>query len=49
MTTCLILHNMIVQDEGAGADGGLEFERMGDAIELPAQNPASFEEFVQMH
>lgn len=41
------MHNMI--DEGDDAAGGLEFENMGDPIQLPRQNPDTFDEFVQMH
>ena len=49
MTCCVIMHNMIVEDEGEDAAVGLEFENMGDPIELREQNPATFDEFVQMH
>ena len=27
----------------------LEFEQMGDPIELPRQNPVTIKEFIQMH
>jgi hypothetical protein len=40
---------MIVKDEGEDATAALEFENMGDPIELPDQNPATFEQFIQMH
>ena len=49
MTCCVIMHNMIVEDEGEDAAAALEFENMGDPIQLPDQNPATFEEFIQMH
>lgn len=49
MTCCVIMHNMIVEDEGDDAAAALEFENMGDPIQLPDQNPATFEEFIQMH
>nr|XP_045087060.1 uncharacterized protein LOC123494768 [Aegilops tauschii subsp. strangulata] len=49
LTCCVIMHNMIVEDEGEDATAGLEFENMGDHIEVPNKNPATFEEFVQMH
>ena len=45
----MIMHNMIVVDEGDDATAGLEFENMDDPVELSDQNPATFEEFVQMH
>jgi hypothetical protein len=49
MTSCVIMHTMTVKDEGEGAAGGLKFANMGDPIELPAKNPVTFEEFVQIH
>ncbi|EMS65762.1 FH protein interacting protein FIP2 [Triticum urartu] len=49
MTCCVIMHNMIVEDEGEDAAIALEFGNMGDPIELSDQNPATFDEFVQMH
>ena len=41
--------NLIVEDEGGDAAAALEFDNMGDPIELPNQNPITFEEFIQMH
>ena len=38
-----------MKDEGEDATGGLEFKNMGDPTQLPDQNPARFEEFIQMH
>ena len=49
MTCYVIMHNMIVEDENEDAAAALEFENMGDPIQLPDQNPATFEEFIQMH
>ena len=49
MTCCVIMHNMIVEHEGDDAATSLEFKNMGDPTELPDQNPATLEEFVQMH
>ena len=43
------MHNMIVEDEGDDTAAALEFENMGDPIQLPDQNLATFEEFIQMH
>lgn len=45
MTCCVIMHNMIVED----AATSLEFKKMVDPIELPNQNPSTFEGFIQMH
>jgi hypothetical protein len=45
----VIMHNMIVDDEGEDAAATLEFKNMGDSIQLPDQNPATFEEFIQMN
>ena len=44
MTYCVIMHDMIMKDEGEGADTTLEFENMGDCIELSEQNPDTFDE-----
>ena len=49
MTCYVIMHNMILEDEGDDTAGGLEFEKMGDPIQLPGQNPTTFEEFIRMH
>ena len=43
------MHNMIVEDEGDDVAAALEFENMGDRIQLPDQNPATFVGFIQMH
>ena len=43
------MHNLIVEDEGDDAAATLEFENMGDLIQLSDQNPTTFEEFIQMH
>ena len=37
------------EDEGDDAAAGFEFENMSDPGKLSDQNPATFEEFVQMH
>ena len=49
MTCCVIMYNMIVEDEGDYVAAALEFENMGDPIQLPDPNLATFEEFIQMH
>ena len=49
MTCCVIMHTMIVEDEGEDGARGLEFKNMGDPIQLSHQNTATFDEFVQMH
>ena len=38
-----------MEDEGEDIVTGLEFENMGDPIEVSDQNPTTFQEFVQMH
>ena len=48
MTWCLIMHNMVIEDDGEDAAVTLEFEHMSDPIELLDQNFAIFEEFSQM-
>ena len=45
----MIMHTMIVEDEGDDALVALEFENMGDPIQLLDQNPDRFEKFIQMH
>ena len=49
LTYCVIMHNMIVEDEGDDVAATLEFENMSDPIKLSDQNLATFKEFVQMH
>ena len=49
VTCCVIMHNMIVENEGDNATATLEFDNMGYPIQLPNQNPATVEEFIQMH
>ena len=49
MTCCVIMHNMIIEDEGEDVAVALEFENMGDPIWLPGQNPATSKEFIRMH
>jgi hypothetical protein len=43
------MHNMTIEDEGEDVAATLEFENIGDPIELSDWNPATFEEFIQMH
>ena len=49
MTCCVIMHNMIVEDQGDVAAAALKFENMGDPIQLSDQNQATFEDFIKMH
>ena len=49
MKTCVIMHNMIMEDEGVGVLQGLEFQRMSDPIQLPEHNSAMFHDFLQIH
>ena len=46
---CVIMHNMIIEDEGDDAAAALEYENMGDPIQLLDPNQVAFEEFIQMH
>ena len=39
------MHIIIVED----ATATLEFEKMGDPVEHPEQNPATFDEFVEIY
>ena len=43
MTCCVIMHNMIVEDEGDDVAAALKFKNMGDPIQLPDHNPITFE------
>lgn len=45
MTCYVIMHNMIMKNEGEDAPACLVFENMGDPVELFDQNPAAFKEF----
>ena len=45
----MIMHKMIVEDEGDADAAALEFEYMVDLIQLSDQNPATSKEFIQMH
>jgi hypothetical protein len=49
MTSCVIMHTMIVDDEGEGVPQGLEFQEMGDPVQLSEQNQVTFDYFLQMH
>ena len=49
MTTCVIMHNMIVEDERDDSiyDQGFDFQ--GENVEPEQQPPATFQQFVQFH
>lgn len=50
MTTCVIMHNMIMEEKGETIRQVLDFERMDDHVQLPEQNAEAFEQlFLQMH
>ena len=49
MTGCVIIHNMIVEEEGHGVRHDLNFQNVGDHIQLREQNLMTFENFIQMH
>ena len=50
MTCCVILHNMIVEDEGDGVAQTNDFEAHGEKVEIPEdQDVAQLMNFLQMH
>jgi hypothetical protein len=50
MTCCVILHNMIVEDEGEGVAQTNDFEAPGEQVEIPEdQDAAQLQNFLQMH
>ena len=50
MTCCVILHNMIVEDEGDGVAQTHDFEVPGEQVETPGdQDAAQLMNFPQMH
>ena len=48
MTCCVILHNMIVEDEGEGA-ARTDFEKPGEHVHLPKQEAEYVMQFLEMH
>ena len=48
MNYYVIMHNMIVENEGEGVDKGLEFEHI-DPTQLPEKNLITFQDYIQMH
>ncbi|KAM3292677.1 hypothetical protein ACQJBY_036405 [Aegilops geniculata] len=49
MTTCVIMHNMIVEDECDESIFDQGFDYQGENIEPLHQDPATFEQFAQFH
>ena len=49
MTCCVILHNMIVEDEGDGAARTHDFEKPGEHVHLPEQEVEYVMLFLDMH
>ncbi|XP_073363501.1 uncharacterized protein [Aegilops tauschii subsp. strangulata] len=49
MTACVIMHNMIVEDERDESIFDQGFDYQGENIEPLHQDPATFEQFVQFH
>ena len=49
MTACVIMHNMIVEDERVNSIFDQGFDYQGENIEPLHQDPATFEQFVQFH
>ena len=48
MTCCIIMHNMIVEDEGS-VDPEERFENGGDNVEPSHERTADFDEFIENH
>ncbi|XP_073360102.1 uncharacterized protein [Aegilops tauschii subsp. strangulata] len=49
MTTCVIMYNMIVEDERDESIFDQGFDYQGENVEPLHQEPATFEQFVQFH
>ena len=50
MTCCVILHNMIIEDESDGVAQTHDFEAHGGQVEIPEyQDAAQLMNFLQMH
>ncbi|XP_073353628.1 uncharacterized protein [Aegilops tauschii subsp. strangulata] len=49
ITACVIMHNMIVEDERDASIFDQGFDYQGENIEPLHQDPATFEQFVQFH
>ena len=49
MTCCVIMHNMIVEDERDESIFDQGFDYQGENIEPLHQDPTTFEQFVQFH
>ena len=50
MTCCVILHNMIVEDEGDGVAQTNDFEAPGEQVQiLKDQDATHLMDFLQMH
>ena len=49
MTYCVILHNMIVEDEGDGAARTHDFEKSREHVHLPEEEVEYVMHFLEMH
>ena len=49
MTTCVIMHNMIIEDERDDNIFNQGFDFQGENVEPLHQEPATFEKFTQFH
>ena len=49
MTCCVILHHMIVEDEGEGVARTHDFEKPGVQVRLPEQDVEHNVNFLEMH
>jgi hypothetical protein len=46
MTTCVIMHTIIVEDDGEVVRQVPYFEQRADLVQLPEQNVMVFEQFL---
>ena len=49
MTACVIMHNMIVEDECDDMIFDQGFDYQGENVEPLYHEPATFEQFIQFH
>lgn len=49
MKACIILHNMIVEDERDEVNSDMEFTRTSDLVQISSAQPDRFDEFLRRH
>jgi hypothetical protein len=49
VTCCVILHNMIIEDEGEGAARTHDFKKLGVQVRLSEQEAENIANFLEMH